>query len=76
MNCCNGDKSSTLGIKEEKIVSLREDLKDVALDLGYSKVAITNAEKFPAYLAELINRHEMYCWLIEGPRQLMRGSEK
>ncbi len=57
-------------------MSLSEDIKDVALDLGYSKGGITNAEKFPDYIAELINRYEMYCWLIEGPRQLMRGSEK
>ena len=51
MNCYNGDKPSTLGIKEEKVMSLSKDLKDVALNLGCSKIGITNAEKFPAYLA-------------------------
>jgi epoxyqueuosine reductase len=55
-------------------VSLREDIKDFALDLGYSKVGITPAENFPEYITELNSRYEMYAWYIEGPRQPLNNT--
>jgi len=56
-------------------MSLSEDIKDFALDLGYSKVGITTANPFPEYVAELKSRYQMYSWFIEGPRQLMKGAD-
>lgn len=56
-------------------MALSEDIKDFALDLGYSKAGMTSAEPFPEYVAELRSRHQMYSWFIEGPRQLMKGAE-
>ena len=34
-------------------MSLTEDIKDCALNLGYSKVGITTADSFPGYIDEL-----------------------
>jgi epoxyqueuosine reductase len=56
-------------------MGLSEEIKDFALDLGYSKVGIAEAEPFPEYIAELKSRYQMYSWFIEGPRQLMRGAD-
>lgn len=56
-------------------MSLTEDIKDFALDLGYSRVGITTAEAFPQYVAELQSRHQMYDWFIEGPLQPLRGAD-
>jgi len=55
-------------------MSLSEDIKDFALDLGYSKVGITTAESFPDYIAELNSRHEMYGWYINGGFQPLSGA--
>jgi epoxyqueuosine reductase len=55
-------------------MALSEDIRDFALDLGFSKVGIAEAEPFPEYIAELKSRFEMYSWFIEGPRQLMKGA--
>jgi epoxyqueuosine reductase len=56
-------------------MALSEDIKDFALDLGFSKVGIAEAEPFPEYIAELKSRYQMYSWFIEGPRQLMKGAD-
>ena len=56
-------------------MSLTEDIKDFALDLGYSKAGITAADAFPDYIAELKSRHEMYGWYIEGPFQPITGAD-
>ena len=56
-------------------MSLSEDIKDFALDLGYSKAGITAADAFPDYIAELKSRHEMYGWYIEGPFQPITGAD-
>jgi epoxyqueuosine reductase len=56
-------------------MDLREEIKNFALDLGFSKVGITSAEKFPDYIAELNARYAMYSWFIEGPRQLLKGAD-
>ena len=49
-------------------MSLGEDIKDFALDLGYSKVGITTADGFPGHIAELKARYDQYSFWIEGPR--------
>ena len=56
-------------------MSLTEDIKDFALDLGYSKVGITTADSFPDYIAELNSRYEMYAWYIERPTQPLKGAD-
>jgi epoxyqueuosine reductase len=56
-------------------VSLSQDIKEYALDLGYSKVGIAAADGFPAYIEDLNSRHDMYTWYLEGPRQPIKGAE-
>jgi epoxyqueuosine reductase len=55
-------------------MSLTQDIKDFALDLGYSRVGITPADGFPNYIEELKSRYDMYVWYIEGPRQPILGA--
>lgn len=55
-------------------MSLSEDIKDFALDLGYSKVGITTADNFPKYIADLKSRHKMYSFYIERPTQPLKGA--
>jgi epoxyqueuosine reductase len=56
-------------------VSLAQDIKEFALDLGYSKVGITTADGFPSYIEELNSRYEMYTFYIEMPRQPLKGAD-
>jgi len=56
-------------------VSLTQDIKEYALDLGYSKVGITAADGFPDYIEDLKSRHEMYTWYLEGARQPLKGAQ-
>jgi len=56
-------------------MSLSEEIKDFALDLGYSKVGITTADGFPDYAAELNSRYDMYAWYIEGRSQPITGAD-
>ena len=55
-------------------MSLTDDIKDYALDLGYAKVGITGADGFPDYAAELKSRYDMYSWYIDSPRQPILGA--
>ena len=50
-------------------MSLSENIKDYALNLGYSKVGITSAESFPEYIKDLKDRHEMYSFYIDSSNQ-------
>ena len=56
-------------------MSLTEDIKDYALDIGYSKVGITTAEGFPDYVEEVKSRYDSYVWYIESPRKPLVGAE-
>jgi len=47
-------------------MSLTREIKDFALDLGYSGVGITTAEPFPLVVEELTKRREAYRWVIDG----------
>ena len=51
---------------EYEQMSLSEDIKDFALDLGYSKVGITSADSFPIYTSELKTRCDQYRFHIES----------
>ena len=56
-------------------MSLSEDIREFALDLGYSKAGITTADAFPDYIAELNSRYEMYAWYIEDALQPIKGAD-
>lgn len=56
-------------------MSLTAQIKEFALDLGYSKVGIIPADSFPEYIADLTNRHEMYSFYIKSPSRPLVGAE-
>jgi epoxyqueuosine reductase len=56
-------------------MSLTEDIKEYALDLGYSRVGVTTVDSFPSYIAELKSRYEMYSFYIEDPRQPLKCAD-
>jgi epoxyqueuosine reductase len=56
-------------------MSLSRDIKDFALDLGYSRVGITTADPFPGYIAELRARQDMYSFYVNRPTQPLKGAE-
>ena len=56
-------------------MSLSEDIKDFALDLGYSRAGITTADSFPDYIAELNSRRDMYGWYIESAFNPIVGAD-
>jgi len=53
-------------------MSLTEDIKSYALDLGYSHVGITTAEPFPMYAQALEERSQDYDWAIGSGLRLER----
>lgn len=56
-------------------MSLTTQIKEFALDLGYSKVGIIPADSFPEYIADLTNRYEMYSFYINGPSRPLVAAE-
>jgi len=56
-------------------MSLTQNIKEYALDLGYSRVGVTTADRFPNYIAELESRKELYSFYIEDPRQPLKGAD-
>ncbi|AFQ42464.1 epoxyqueuosine reductase [Desulfosporosinus meridiei] len=56
-------------------MSLTTQIKEFALDIGYSKVGIIPAESFPEYIADLTNRQEMYSFYIKGAYRPLLGAE-
>ncbi|HWQ42622.1 MAG TPA: 4Fe-4S double cluster binding domain-containing protein [Desulfosporosinus sp.] len=56
-------------------MSLTTQIKEFALDLGYSKVGIIPADSFPEYIADLTNRHEMYSFYAKGMFRPLVGAE-
>ena len=54
-------------------MSLSSDIKEYALEIGFDRVGITNAETFPVLERELTERREMYTWAIEGSQQLLKS---
>lgn len=56
-------------------MSLTNDIKEFALDLGYSKVGITTAERFSEHIEELTARGSMYDFFHEDPRHPLLGAE-
>ena len=56
-------------------MSLTSEIKEFALDLGYSKVGITTAESFTEYMVEIKARGAMYDFFLEDPRRPLWGAE-
>jgi epoxyqueuosine reductase len=56
-------------------MSLTQDIKEFALDLGYSRVGITSAAAFPGYITELEAREEMYGFYTNRPNSPLKGAE-
>ncbi|HEU20463.1 MAG TPA: epoxyqueuosine reductase [Deltaproteobacteria bacterium] len=54
-------------------MTLTEEIKSYALDLGYSKVGVTTAEPFPLYAEALKERSEDYDWAVESGLRLDRA---
>lgn len=56
-------------------MSLTQEIKDFALDLGYHDVGITTADAFPWYAEELRSRYSSYDYLIESPLKPLEGTD-
>lgn len=55
-------------------MSLTEDIKDFALDVGYSHVGITSAEDFSDFIDEVQSRGRLYDVYVEDPRKFLNGA--
>ncbi|SFM28873.1 epoxyqueuosine reductase [Pelosinus propionicus] len=56
-------------------MSLTKKIKEFALDLGYSRVGITTADRFSDHVAILQDRGPMYDFLVQDPRRPVEGCE-
>ena len=56
-------------------MSITRDIKDFALDIGYSKIGITLADSFQDHIDEVQSRGEIYDYYLADPRQLLQGSQ-
>lgn len=56
-------------------MSLTKEIKEFALDLGYSRVGITTADSFSKHAAILQDRGTMYDFLVQDPRHPVEGCE-
>jgi epoxyqueuosine reductase len=56
-------------------MSLTTQIKEFALDIGYSKVGIIPADSFPEYIADLTARREMYAFYVNGPSRPLAAAE-
>lgn len=56
-------------------MSLTEQIKEYALNIGYSKVGIIPADSFSEFIAELTNRQDMYSFYINGRAHPIRSAE-
>jgi epoxyqueuosine reductase len=54
-------------------MSLTDEIKNYALDLGYSRVGITTAEPFPLYAQALEERSQDYDWAVDSGLRLGRA---
>jgi epoxyqueuosine reductase len=55
-------------------MSITTDIKDFALDIGYSKVGITSADDFQNHIDEILSRGDIYDYYHKDPRQLLKGA--
>lgn len=55
-------------------MSITTDIKDFALDIGYSKVGITSADDFQDHIDAVLSRGDIYDYYHKDPRQLLKGA--
>ena len=53
-------------------MSLTPEIKNFALDLGYSHVGVTTADDFTEYRDEFISRGDIYDFYLKNPREPLR----
>lgn len=56
-------------------MSLTRDIKDFALDIGYSHVGVTSAEDFSDFIDEVRSRGSLYDFYVEDPRKFIDGAQ-
>jgi hypothetical protein len=56
-------------------MSITREIKDFALDIGYSKVGMTSADRFQDHIDEVRSRGEIYDYYVADPRQLLKGAQ-
>ena len=56
-------------------MSLTEQIKKYAMNIGYSRVGIAPADSFSEFIAELTNRQDMYSFYINGRAHPIRSAE-
>ncbi|MBI5586363.1 MAG: HEAT repeat domain-containing protein [Deltaproteobacteria bacterium] len=56
-------------------MSLTQDIKDYALDIGYHQVGITSADSFTDHLEEVRSRGAIYDFYVQDPRQFLMGAQ-
>jgi len=56
-------------------MSITTDIKDFALDIGYSKVGITSANDFQDHIDAVLSRRDIYDYYHKDPRQLLKGAQ-
>lgn len=56
-------------------MSLTQDIKDFALDIGYHHVGVTSAESFTDHIEEVRSRGSIYDFYVQDPRNLLLGAE-
>ncbi|MDR3539591.1 MAG: HEAT repeat domain-containing protein [Desulfosporosinus sp.] len=50
-------------------MSLTSQIKEYALNIGYSKIGIIPAEDFPEYIEDLTKRSDMYGFYVKSPNR-------
>lgn len=55
-------------------MTLAEQIKNYALDIGYQAVGITTAEPFYDHISEVASRKEIYDFYAQDPRQFLIGA--
>jgi epoxyqueuosine reductase len=56
-------------------MSLTQEIKEFALDLGFSRVGIAPADPFESHIRELENRAGMYAAFLPPPLQLLAAAD-
>ena len=56
-------------------MSLTREIKDFALDLGYSDVGVTTAEPFASYAEELKANRDAFAFFTESPLRPIEGAD-
>lgn len=56
-------------------MTLTDEIKAYALDIGYNKVGITSADDFSDHIQEVRSRQHIYDFYTQDPRQFMQGAQ-